>query len=170
MLRSLFPRLTAAEPKRGADLFAWVVAQARAPHWYAEGKMPDTLAGRFAVLATITALTVERLERDGDQGTAASAALTERFVEAMEAEHRELGLGDPTLGRTVRKLFGALARRVALWRDADAESRTAAVRDSLYSGTEASEAALAHAASRLGALRERLESAPVSAIAEGRIE
>jgi cytochrome b pre-mRNA-processing protein 3 len=169
MLRSLFPRLT-AEQKRGADLFAWVVAEARAPHWYAEGKVPDTLDGRFAALATIAALTVERLERDGGQGTTASAALTERFIEAMEAEHRELGLGDPALGRTVRKLFGALARRVALWRNVDEQDWSAAILDSLYSGAKPSEAALEQAASRLRNLRHRLDSAPVAAVAEGRIE
>ena len=52
----------------------------------------------------------------------ASVALTERFIEVMEREHRELGLGDPTLGKTVRKLVGALARRVELWRGAVAAS------------------------------------------------
>ena len=48
----------------------------------------------------------------------ASVALTERFIEVMEAEHREMGLGDPKLGRTVRKLVGSLARRIELWRAA----------------------------------------------------
>ena len=73
--------------------------------------MPDTIDGRFAVLATITALVLVRLERGGDEAKRASVALTERFIEVMESEHRELGLGDPTLGKTVRKLVGSLARR-----------------------------------------------------------
>ena len=47
----------------------------------------------------------------------ASVALTERFIHVMESEHRELGLGDPTLGKTVRKLVGMLARRTQLWRE-----------------------------------------------------
>ena len=50
-------------------------------------------------------------------------ALTERFIEVMESEHRELGLGDPTLGKTVRKLVGALARRTELWRSATAAAK-----------------------------------------------
>ena len=82
--------------------------------------MPDTIDGRFAVLATIIALVLVRLEREGEAGNAASVALTERFIHVMESEHRELGLGDPTLGKTVRKLVGMLARRTELWRGAAA--------------------------------------------------
>ena len=117
MLGFLFRRLT-AEPERGAELFAALTGEARRPHWYVEGRVPDTLDGRFAMLATIAALMLVRLEQLGDDGNAVAVALTERFIEVMESEHRELGLGDPTLGRTVRKLVGALARRTELWRDA----------------------------------------------------
>ena len=62
MLRSLFRGLT-AEPDRGAAVFEAVTAEARLPHWYVEGRVPDTLDGRFAVLATLTALTLVRFEQ-----------------------------------------------------------------------------------------------------------
>ena len=109
-------------------------------HWYVEGEIPDTIDGRFAVLATIVALVMVRLEQLGDGGSALSVALTERFIEVMEAEHRELGLGDPGLGRTVRKLVGSVARRTELWRAAIGGSRRMAHvrRESLPQGrTEA---------------------------------
>ena len=115
MLDFLFRRLT-ADPRRGAALFGAVTGSRAQPHWYVEGQVPDTLDGRFAVLSTVTALVLVRLEADGEAGDAVSVALTERFIEVMEAEHRELGLGDPTLGKTVRKLVGTLARRTELWR------------------------------------------------------
>src|SRR6476620_11740486 len=99
MLGSLLRRLTAA-PTHGSPLFDALTRIAREPHWYVEGAVPDTLDGRFAVLATVTALTVARLERDGRAGDRASVMLTERFIEMMESEHREMGLGDPTLGKT----------------------------------------------------------------------
>jgi cytochrome b pre-mRNA-processing protein 3 len=131
MLSYLFPRLT---PQRGTALFGAVTGRARQPHWYVEGKVPDTLDGRFGVLATIVALVVVRLEQLGDEGEAASVALTERFIEAMETDHRELGLGDPTLGKTVRKLVGALGRRVELWRSAVDGDWEAAAAESLKGG------------------------------------
>ncbi len=169
MLRFLFPRLT-AEPARGADLFAWVTAEARATHWYVDGQVEDSVDGRFAILATIAALASLRLERAGDWGARASVALTERFIEVMESEHREMGLGDPKLGRTVRKLVGSLARRIELWRTAvDGGDWNEAARRSVYGEDEPQPAALAHSARRLRDLWQRLEAAADSAVAEGDI-
>ena len=67
MLGFLFRRLT-AEPARGAALFAALTDEARQPHWYVEGEVPDTLDGRFAVLATLTALALVRLEATAETG------------------------------------------------------------------------------------------------------
>lgn len=169
MLRYLFPRLT-ANPARGAELFGWAVGEARAPHWYVAGEVPDTVDGRFAVLATVIALAMVRLEREGEPGDSASVAVTERFIEAMEAEHREMGLGDPRLGRTVRKLVASLARRVELWRAAAPQgSWTDAARTSIYAGDAPSEPALAHSASTLRALSRRLDAAALLNLVEGKI-
>ena len=117
MLRFLFPRLTPAEP-RGAKLFGSIVSEARRPVWYRDFGVPDTLDGRFSVLATLTALVTIRLEDGGEEAKAAAVALSERFIEAMDAEHRQIGFGDPTLGKIVRKLVSRLAKRVELWRSA----------------------------------------------------
>lgn len=167
MLRFLFPGLTAS-PKRGETLFAWVTSEARAPHWYGRGGVPDTLDGRFRMLATVTALVLVRLEIAGDEGGAASAALTERFAEVMESEHRQLGLGDPKLGRTVRRLVSALSRRVDLWRGAVADEArwTDAVRDSVFVD-DGSGAGFAHVAGPLRSLWSRLEAAEAAALQEG---
>jgi len=117
MLKFLFPRLTPSE-ERGAAAFLAATAVARQPAYYRLGKVPDTIDGRFALLATIIALLLVRIEHEGEAGNPLSVGVTERFIAAMEAEHRELGLGDPALGRTVRKLVGSLSRRVDLWRSA----------------------------------------------------
>ncbi len=135
MLRFLFRRLT-DQPRRGQALFDRVVAEARKPHWYTDGEVPDSIDGRFAVLATVTALFIVRVESGGSDLEAQSVALTERFIEAMDAEHRELGLNDPGLGRRVRKLVGSLERRVDEWRDAIHDERDwdETVISSLYRG------------------------------------
>ena len=120
--------------------------------------MPDTLDGRFAVLATV----------DGDghrpagaatarRASALSVALTERFIEVMESEHREIGIGDPALGKTVRKLVacsrggpncGARPSRTEATGRSDARKP---LRD------EPSAAALEHSAAALAAFGERLD-------------
>jgi cytochrome b pre-mRNA-processing protein 3 len=170
MLDFLFRRLTAA-PERGSALFDWVTGLARAPHWYVEGKVPDTLNGRFAVLATVTALVLVRLEEEGERGDAASVALTERFIGSMEAEHRELGLGDPTLGKTVRRLVGSLARRTGRWRSAvSGETGWAdTARESLYK-TAVSPEALDHSASALRRLWTRLRETSLDDIGQGKLQ
>ncbi len=169
MIRFLFPRLT-PRPERGTALFEALVREARQAHWYTAGAVPDTLNGRFAVLATLTALTTVRLEALGGSGESMSVALSERFVAAMDSEHRELGLGDPGLGKTVRKLMGALARRVGLWREAEAGRLgwREATDQSLYGGASPAEA-LGHAEQALRSFHAHIESLSAAELDEGRL-
>jgi cytochrome b pre-mRNA-processing protein 3 len=169
MLAFLFRGLT-AEPARGTRLFGAVTAAARQTGWYVDGEVPDTLDGRFAVLSTIAALVIVRLEQEGRGGDPVSVALTERFIEVMESEHRELGLGDPTLGRTVRKLVSLLARRTDLWRRASTGEAdwSEASRESLYKGAVAPEA-LEYSAEALKRLWLGLEQVTVDKLEQGKI-
>jgi cytochrome b pre-mRNA-processing protein 3 len=170
MLRFLFRRLT-SEPRRGEALFDAVVAEARRPHWYLDGQVADTIDGRFAVLATVCALFIVKAEEGSAEGAAASAALTERFVESMDSEHRELGLNDPGLGRRVRKLVAALERRVDEWRDAIHEERgwDETVVSTLYRGESPKDEALAHSSKAISELWNRLQAERDGAIVEDRI-
>ncbi|MGI8704374.1 MAG: ubiquinol-cytochrome C chaperone family protein [Sphingomicrobium sp.] len=169
MLRFLFGRLT-DRPRRGQALFDSAVAEARSPHWFTQGEVTDTIDGRFAMLATICALFIVRLESGSAEGEAASAALTERFIEAMDAEHRQIGLNDPGLGRRVRKLVGSLERRVDDWRAAIAGECdwSECVVSSVYRGSEPRDDALKHSDEKLRDLWERLSSAPDDLLVEGR--
>lgn len=170
MLRFLFPRLTQA-PQRGEALFAALTERAREDHWYREGGVPDTIDGRFRMLATLAALTVVRLEQCGAAGDSVSVALTERFIAVMESEHRELGIGDPKLGRTVRKLVSALARRVELWRGAveDPAGWEVAVHESVFADELAPEA-VEHVTKALRKFWSGLADLDVAIIAEGRLQ
>jgi cytochrome b pre-mRNA-processing protein 3 len=169
MIAKLFRRLT-ADAGAGDALFDWATACAREPGWYVEGGVPDTINGRFALVSTITALCCVRLEQLGSEGDALSIALTERFAEVMESEHRELGCGDPTLGKTVLKLVGSLARRVTILRPA---------MDGAIAWSETARAALpgfgdsaeeqSWRAARLEALALRLQSAGSDDLAAGAI-
>ena len=169
MLGILFRRLT-TDAASGAALFEGLTAEARRTTWYTKGGVPDTLDGRFAALATVVALALVRLERDGKDGNRVSVALTERFIEVMESEHRELGLGDPTLGKTVRKLVGMLARRTELWRSTSAGTTAwdQATRESLYKGEIAADG-LSHSAGALKLLCDRLAETSLASLERGRI-
>jgi cytochrome b pre-mRNA-processing protein 3 len=98
-------------------------------------------------------------------------ALTERFIEVMESEHRELGMGDPTLGKTVRKLVGSLARRTELWRSAVQEQTgwAEAVHESLYKAGVAPDA-LEHSAGALERLWTKLRHTQLADLSKGKLE
>lgn len=168
MLRFLFPRLTA---ERGQALFDAAVAEARRPHWFVEGQVPDSLDGRYAVLSSVLALVIVRLERGGAAARSGSVALTERFVEAMDAEHRQMGISDPGLGKHVRKLVTSLGRRVERWRRAVAGECGwhEAVAASLYSDKAGAPGA-AYGGEALRALWRRLEATLDEPLVEGKIE
>ncbi len=169
MIAKLFRRLT-ADRGAGELLFDWATHAAREPEWYRNGAVPDTIDGRFAMLATVTALACLRLEQLGAEGERLSIALTERFAEVMESEHRELGLGDPTLGKTVLKLLGGLERRIGIFRPAVeggagwAEAASAALPDANGS-TELA----AWRGTRLKRLAQQLERAWLAELAQGEI-
>ena len=154
-----------------AALYDALVAQARQPGWYLDGGAADTMTGRFAILASLTALTVLRLEDGGEEGVRASAALTEAFVADLEPQLRESGLGDPTLGKEVRRLVGALANRTEKFRTAlagDADWPATAIESVLLSA-DADEAARTYASERLRAFAERLAGMSDSAVIAGRM-
>jgi cytochrome b pre-mRNA-processing protein 3 len=116
-------------------------------------------------------LFVVRLESGSGEGDAASAALTERFIESMDSEHRELGLNDPGLGRRVRKLVGALERRVDEWRDAIHGERDwdEAVVSTLYRSEPPRDQALEHSSRAIRELWERLSKASQQEVLAGAV-
>jgi len=116
-MRSLMAMLRPKGADAGA-LYGAVVAEARRPAWYREGAVADTMDGRFAVLSSLAALTILRLEDGDEDAVRHSVALTESFIADMDAQMREEGFGDPSIGKQVRSMVGALAARVDWWRRA----------------------------------------------------
>jgi cytochrome b pre-mRNA-processing protein 3 len=86
----------------------------------------------------------------------------------MESEHRELGIGDPTLGRTVRKLVSMLAKRTQQWRTTGEDGWTEPTGWSLYKNAVAGDA-LEHSADALKRFAQRLEATPLERLKPGRI-
>ena len=155
---------TAAMP-----LYEAVVARAREPHWYLDGQVPDTLDGRFDMVAAVLCTVLLRLERDPD-GAPLSAAVTERFIDDMDAQVRQIGFGDMVVGKHVGRMMGMLGGRLGAYRDglAGGDMDAALVRN-LYRGEAPDPAAVAHVREGLAALHGRLEPVSVEALAQGRL-
>ena len=169
-MRAWLSRLVSS-PRQSSPLYERVVTEARLPHWYVEGEVPDTIDGRFAVLATLLALTSVRLERGDEAAQRAGIDLTERFIADMDAEVRQLGIGDPTIGKQVGGMVGALGGRLGAWRMAlsGGEDWDQVTIRGLYRGLAPGQAALAHSAAALRAFWHRLERASDATLAAGEI-
>ena len=170
-MRSLMAMLRPKAPDAGA-LYDAVVAEARRPAWYREGGVEDSLDGRFAVLSSLAALAILRLEGGDEDAVRHSVALTESFIADMDAQMREAGFGDPSIGKQVRLMVGALASRVDWWRRARAGELdwTDAVRLSLYRDEPPeSEAAATFSSEALRRFDEGLGGSSDRALMEGHI-
>ena len=134
-MRSLM-RLFRSEPSEARPLYEAVVARARQPRWYLAGDVPDTLDGRFCMLASLLSLLDVRLERGGEAARRASVGIAECFIADMDSEMRQVGVSDVGMGKKVGKLVGALGGRVGAWRRAvdGEESWQAVTARSVYRG------------------------------------
>lgn len=128
-----------------------VVKQARAPEWYADCGVADTVPGRFDALTLVLALVMLRMERE-EALIAPSALLAELFVEDMDGQLRQSGVGDLVVGKRIGKLMGALGGRIA------------ALREALAADGAADDAALAEVARRNATLIESGDPAKIAAL------
>ena len=91
-----------------APLYAAMVAEGRDPFWYREGQVPDTLDGRFDMIAAVTALVLLRLEAEGEAGRGPSVLLTETSSTTW-TRLRQIGIGDYVVGKHVGRMMARSA-------------------------------------------------------------
>ena len=169
---SLLSRLFAARDPRDRlrPLYDAVVAEARAPHWYRHGGVPDTVEGRFEMVAAILSLILLRLEAEGEAMRRESVLLTELFVADMDGHLRQIGIGDVVVGKHVGRLMGALGGRLgALRKGFDGGSVEEAVRRNLFRDAPPSDEAVDYVSAHLRALHQRLSGAALGPILEGQL-
>ena len=151
-------------------LYNAVVMEARRPDWYLAGQVPDTLDGRFDMVAAVLSLVLLRLEGEGEAGRAPSAYLTEIFVEDMDGQLRERGIGDIVVGKHMGKMMSALGGRLGAYRDGLAGGDFAdALARNLYRGADVDPAALDFSEARLRQLADRLAATPIDALLAGQL-
>ena len=145
---NLFKRLFVRDDDRAPvrPLYAAVAAQARQPHWYIEGEVPDTVDGRFEMVTVILALVLIRLDGLGEAAAAPAALLAEVFVEDMDGQLRQLGMGDVVVGKHIGKMMSALGGRLGAYRAGFAGDApiSEALERNLYAGSPPNAAAITH--------------------------
>lgn len=116
MLSGLFR--TRPETVAGRRLYAEAVAQARRPEFYTDLGVEDRIDGRFELYTLHVALLAQRLRGEGERGRDTSQALFDAFVGALDDALREIGVGDLSVAKKMRKLGEAVYGRMKAVGDA----------------------------------------------------
>jgi cytochrome b pre-mRNA-processing protein 3 len=111
-------------PPRGTieAIYGMIVAQAREPVFYARLGVPDTVNGRFDMVLLHLWMVLRRL-RAAECGTDLAQALFDHFCGDMDANLREMGVGDLTVPKRMQKFGEAFYGRAAAY-DAALEAGT----------------------------------------------
>ncbi|MBI3700234.1 MAG: ubiquinol-cytochrome C chaperone [Afipia sp.] len=93
---------SAAPPRQTIEaIYGMIVAQAREPAFYLRYNVPDTVNGRLDLLILHLWLVLRRLRRAA-AGADLSQALFDRFCTDMDANLREMGVGDLTVPKRMQ--------------------------------------------------------------------
>ncbi|MPT48497.1 MAG: ubiquinol-cytochrome C chaperone [Sphingobium sp.] len=173
---SLMDRLLRRENPKNTmkPLYQAVVARARAVHWYVDGAVPDTLDGRFDMIAAILSLVLLRLEQAEMRHE--NVWLTELFIDDMEGQLRQIGVGDVVVGKHLGRMVSALGGRLCAYREAlkaSEASGTCQMREALlrnlYRGEPVAEAAISDVENRLHHFAQALNTTTPEELIKGHL-
>jgi len=135
----LFPwRREAARDRAVRDLYTAIVSQARRPDFFGPIGVPDTLDGRFELLALHMHLVLRRLRREAGapDAEATAQALFDLMFADIDQNLREMGVGDLSVGRKVKEMaegfYGRIGAYDAGLAAADATVLEGAIRRNVY--------------------------------------
>ena len=145
LLKRLFGKGEPDPKLKLIPLYNQIVAKAREQHWYIDGEVPDSIDGRFDMVASILSLVLLRLEDSGDCALD-MARLTEVFVDDMDGQLREVGIGDMIVGKHIGQIMSAVGGRLGALRSAlsDTTELDEAIVRNIYRGVAPEAGALAH--------------------------
>jgi len=139
MLKSLFRKRPSATV--GDGLYAQAVAQARQPAFYADLGVADRIDARFELYTLHVLLLVMRLRDEGEQGAEIAQTLFDTYVSALDNSLRELGVGDLSISKKMRKLAESLYGRMSAYegpiRAGDRDALSAAIARNVHETDQA---------------------------------
>lgn len=156
----------------GRRLYIRVVDQSREEALYGPYAAPDTVEGRFEIYTLHVVLALDRLRGQGERAGEVSQALFDTYVQALDDALREMGVGDLSVGKKMRKLGEAFYGRVRSYEAAFAALPDTEGLEALLERTVYAEAGAAHAAKLAAyvvAQREALAAQPLDRLLEGQI-
>jgi cytochrome b pre-mRNA-processing protein 3 len=126
-------------------LYVAIVEQARQPNFYTICGVPDTVTGRFDLIALHCFLVMNRL-KDGNTTRPLAQAISDVVVDDMDRNLREMGTGDLAVGKKVKRVMEGYFGRLEGYKQAlsgDDVGLAAALRRNLFAEATPSDGQLA---------------------------
>ncbi|MDA1321838.1 MAG: ubiquinol-cytochrome C chaperone [Proteobacteria bacterium] len=116
MFKTLFKRQS--QDRQVQALYALAVEQARQPDFYTHLGVADRIDARFELYTLHVLLLFVRLKQEGERGADLAQKLFDAYVSSLDNVLRELGVGDVSVGKKMRKLGEALYGRMSAYEKA----------------------------------------------------
>ncbi len=153
-----------------ARLYDAIVTQARQPDFYVAGGVPDSIDGRFEMIALHGYLLLRRLRAAGDAAETLAQALVDRLFADMDASLREMGAGDLGVGKRVKQMATAFYGRIAAYEAAEKQGgMPEALARNLFGTANPTPAQLAGMSAYVEASQTALALQPLSNIAAAQL-
>ena len=115
-LKKFLTRTTRTPNER--RIYEAIVAQARQPWFYADLGVPDTVEGRFDLIVLHSFLTFDRLSGEGEAAEDFSQKIFDEMFMDMDRSLREMGVGDLSVGKRIRKMAEVFYGRAEAYKHA----------------------------------------------------
>ncbi len=116
--------------------YAALTAIARTPTFYERLDVPDTVMGRFEMLSVVMILFFRRTRSSQTSGQELAQEIVDAFFQDIDYSIRELGIGDNSVPKRMKKLAGMFYGRLESYSAAmdgnDRDGLAAALRRNIY--------------------------------------
>ncbi len=164
------------EARRASDasnsLYVQAVEQARSPVFFTQYGVPDTVDGRFDLIILHIMLLIRRLRGNGKAAAEMSQSVLNHMFSDMDRNLREMGVGDLSVGKQVKKMAKAFYGRSEVWEegmDAGRVQLMSAFEETVYRSVEQSHEQVSSLADYTLAIDEVLKAHDTAHLLAGQI-
>lgn len=166
-----------AHEQEAYAIYAALVSQARKPVLYTDAAVPDTLEGRFEMVALHAFLVLRRLRKVEKADEAVARDLGQKLFDLlfddMDQTLREIGISDLKVGKKIKEMASAFYGRIGAYDEAlDSSDETllsAALLRNVYAQSEPAPQAVARLAAYMRDAEKALADAPASDLFRGEV-
>ena len=151
-------------------IYAALVSQARKPALYTDAGVPDTLEGRFEMVALHAFLVLRRLRKVESADEAVAKDLGQKLFDLlfddMDQTLREIGISDLKVGKKIKEMASAFYGRIGAY---DEALLAAALQRNVYAQSEPAPEAVALLAAYVRRAEKALADAPAVDLFKGEV-